>query len=228
MAGYLQLLHLFETSPNPCVILQNYCAAKTLYISDSDKRKNFMLSVKLFYGNGDEIGMFNSRKIKVISKPSKKKQSLKNADCKCSLWWSDLYLFANVRSFRYSMHCVRHQSSSFQSATIPNCEHAVFACRKWQLPCQFHAMGSIYHPFMWVEGSCMLSKDFYRCFVAVDDNEGESEEFTVRDGYVHYGSTVKLVCAVTGMALPRLVGASAHLLRTAFQWVMLAGDAQSG
>ena len=43
-------------------------------------------------------------------------------------------------------------------------------------------------------------------YLTVDDNEGESEEFTVRDGYVHYGSTVKLVCAVTGMALPRLVG----------------------
>lgn len=39
----------------------------------------------------------------------------------------------------------------------------------------------------------------------VDDDESEGEEFTVRDGYIHYGQTVKLVCSVTGMALPRLV-----------------------
>jgi len=46
------------------------------------------------------------------------------------------------------------------------------------------------------------------CFVTcveVDDDESESEEFSVRDGFIHYGSTIKLVCTVTGMALPRLV-----------------------
>ena len=39
----------------------------------------------------------------------------------------------------------------------------------------------------------------------MNDSEGESEEFTVREGYTQYGNTVKLVCTETGMALPRLV-----------------------
>ena len=43
------------------------------------------------------------------------------------------------------------------------------------------------------------------CPPTVDDSEGESEEFTVREGYIQYGNTVKLVCTETGMALPRLV-----------------------
>ena len=57
---------------------------------------------------------------------------------------------------------------------------------------------------------CICIYLLFGIFHTVDDDEDESEEFTVRDGYIHYGSTVKLVCSVTGMALPRLVSQQYH------------------
>lgn len=54
-------------------------------------------------------------------------------------------------------------------------------------------------------GSCRRVNPPPVVLSSVDDEESEGEEFAVRDGYIHYGQTVKLVCSVTGMALPRLV-----------------------
>lgn len=57
-----------------------FACAKSLFISDQDKRKHFRLLLRLFLGDRQEVGSFQSRMIKVISKPSQKRQSMKNAD----------------------------------------------------------------------------------------------------------------------------------------------------
>jgi len=70
-----------------------------------------------------------------------------------------------------------------------------------------HLSSGVHSPFICVRNN-LISKNFQiilKTIFQVDDNESESEEFDVREGYIHYGASVKLVCSITGMALPRLI-----------------------
>uniref|UniRef100_A0A3B4U944 Recombination signal binding protein for immunoglobulin kappa J region like n=1 Tax=Seriola dumerili TaxID=41447 RepID=A0A3B4U944_SERDU len=81
----------------PLSVQQMFACAKSLFISDQDKRKHFRLLLRLFLGNRQEVGSFQSRMIKVISKPSQKRQSMKNADL-CISSCSRVALFNRLRS----------------------------------------------------------------------------------------------------------------------------------
>ncbi|XP_014679463.1 PREDICTED: suppressor of hairless protein homolog, partial [Priapulus caudatus] len=135
---------------------KNYAAAKTLYISDSDKRKHFMLSVKMFYGSGQDIGVFHSKRIKVISKPSKKKQSLKNAE-----------LCIVVGNNRWPL---------FNSLANRDGEPR-FCSRERKLFTPLNASGAP-SPYTY----------------STTTSPSRRSLLCGRTDYIHYGSTVKLVC----------------------------------
>lgn len=78
--------------------LKGSCVSKQLHINDADeKRKHVQAHVKINLGHGVSLGTFDSKNIKVISKPSKKRQSLKNMDL-CIHHGSTVALFNRVRS----------------------------------------------------------------------------------------------------------------------------------
>ncbi|KAB0400315.1 hypothetical protein E2I00_017093 [Balaenoptera physalus] len=138
---------------------KNNCTAKTLYISDSDKREHFMLSVNMFYGNSDDFAD------KSHLQTFQKEAVIENADLYIASG-TKVALFNRLRSQTVSTRYLHVEGGNFHAGS-----------QQW---------GAFYIHLL-------------------DDDESEGEEFTDREGYIRYGQTVKLVCSVTGMALPRLI-----------------------
>ena len=70
---------------------------KTLFVSDSDRIKDFQVQLKLIVNGEYDLGSFYSNDIKVISKPSKKKQTQKTNDLSIESG-SKIALFNRLRS----------------------------------------------------------------------------------------------------------------------------------
>ena len=103
------------------------CVGKQLFISEADeKRKKVEALVKVTAPSvGDEegklIGLFPSKPIKVISKPSKKRQSAKNLECMRHLAQSYLFMpGTNLVRTICSMHQPWLHRVLIPSSTIAN------------------------------------------------------------------------------------------------------------
>ncbi|CAG8452998.1 4394_t:CDS:2 [Paraglomus occultum] len=101
-AGIFEWISPSGTSldPTSCseMAISGKCVSKHLYINDTDeKRKRVEVNVKIQNPCGQSFGCFASKPIKVISKPSKKRQSVKNMEL-CIHHGTTISLFNRIRS----------------------------------------------------------------------------------------------------------------------------------
>ena len=106
--------------------------ARQLHIADSEEKRRWVhVFAKANLAKGIELGEFPSLPVKVISKPSKKRQSAKNSD--------RIYLlFVFLCSFNsHSLHSSRKYNIIIQSSSIANNQHKVscrfyHGCGRWE------------------------------------------------------------------------------------------------
>ncbi|KAI9481070.1 MAG: hypothetical protein EXX96DRAFT_565265 [Benjaminiella poitrasii] len=93
------------------------CVSRNLHINDADeKRKRVEVLVKIGLGHGGLLGTFPSKGIKVISKPSKKRQSVKNMEL-CIHHGTTIALFNRIRSQTVSTKYLGVSSSTTLKST---------------------------------------------------------------------------------------------------------------
>ncbi|GMR58335.1 hypothetical protein PMAYCL1PPCAC_28530, partial [Pristionchus mayeri] len=147
---------------------------KSLFVSDTDKRKFFELRLNLVYRGPIDVGSFSSSRVKVISKPSKKKERVKTTDCKslCIASGSKVALFKRARGQLASTRYLHVDNNTF---TVSESEWSAFK--------------------------------IYLCPEGTDDEANKDDDYQTEtdEGYVHYGSVIKLVDSASGISLPKMI-----------------------
>ncbi|CAO3580446.1 unnamed protein product [Absidia cylindrospora] len=179
------------------------CVSKQLHINDADeKRKRVQVMVNIQLANNENIGTFASKGIKVISKPSKKRQSLKNIDL-CIHHGTTISLFNRIRSQTVSTKYlgVSSQPSSASSSPTASSNSANNSC--------FVARTNVWDPFViWIvdpqrtQQSSVPMQDtnsHYPPPPAMALHHTGKEQLAV-----HYNQPVVLQCVTTGLVSPIL------------------------
>ncbi|KAJ1966566.1 hypothetical protein IWQ62_002391 [Dispira parvispora] len=126
------------------------CVSKNLYINEADeKRKKVEVYVKVHAPQGELLGTFHSKPIKVISKPSKKRQSLKNIEL-CIHHGSTVSLFNRLRSQTVSTKYLSVSNSIASGGPRPNWSNVANAPLNPENTC-FVARTNLWDPFIiWI------------------------------------------------------------------------------
>ncbi|KAI9273332.1 hypothetical protein EDC94DRAFT_510969 [Helicostylum pulchrum] len=195
------------------------CVSKHLYINDADeKRKRVECLIKIQMANGIQLGTLASKGIKVISKPSKKRQSVKNMEL-CIHHGTTVSLFNRIRSQTVSTKYlgVSTAGASFafpgqvKKEHVPTGEGTCFVART-----------TCWDPFViWVVDTTRSPCDAKETDTP-EDFIGRNSSFTRNVPYppppaialknktgqlipIHYNQHVVLQCLTTGLVSPVMI-----------------------
>ncbi|ORZ25565.1 hypothetical protein BCR42DRAFT_400433 [Absidia repens] len=123
LAATAHASHLGETA------MSGKCVSKQLHINDADeKRRRVEVLAKIQLGNNIQLGTLASKGIKVISKPSKKRQSVKNMEL-CIHHGTTVSLFNRIRSQTVSTKYLGVSNSNAASGNNNNNAGTCFVAR---------------------------------------------------------------------------------------------------
>lgn len=149
--------------------------------------------------SGQEIGTFLSERIKVISKPSKKKQQMKNNECSYLCITSGKKV-SIVFGFK---PCLSRLLCSTVFAPKPSLPDICTLPIKNFEPALPNGAPSL---FIWVYSK--IDAVLITCLVDEVKSPVDTHDFHTKDGYIYYGAVVKLVDTNSGISLPRLVSSN--------------------
>uniref|UniRef100_A0A7E5A1Z2 Calx-beta domain-containing protein n=1 Tax=Panagrellus redivivus TaxID=6233 RepID=A0A7E5A1Z2_PANRE len=155
---------------------RNFVVARSLFISNADKRKQFRITVDFTSFNGPStlypvqpLGTFNSSEIRVVSKPPKK-QSTRSAESAMVCLKSGMIvaIYNRIRAQSVSTRYLYTQGTAFVGSNDVWSAYYIFAVDKVQ-------------------------------------NSPLSNSFVMDEGFIHYGDIVRLVDALTGVSSPNMI-----------------------
>ncbi|ORZ25862.1 beta-trefoil DNA-binding domain-containing protein [Absidia repens] len=194
------------------------CVSKQLHINDADeKRKRVQVLVNIQLANNENIGTFGSKGIKVISKPSKKRQSLKNIDL-CIHHGTTISLFNRIRSQTVSTKYLgvssQQSTSSSSSSSSSSSPSASTNNNTAASNCCFVARTNVWDPFViWIVDPQRTQQSASPLDNNNNNNNGANAHHPPPPAMalhhtgkeqlaVHYNQPIVLQCLSTGLVSP--------------------------
>lgn len=185
------------------------CVSKHLFINDADdKRKRVECLVNLQLANGRNLGTVAGNSIKVISKPSKKRQSVKNVEL-CIHNGTTVSLFNRIRSQTVSTKYLGVNNS--QDAIPMNFHRCSNAAASKPTHTSFVARTGSWDPFViWIVDTTLGTSTAARVPHDPTSPLPAPPAIAVRNPTdaplpIHYNQPVVLQCVTTGLVSPVMV-----------------------